>query len=284
MTPTGTVDVGGFELRYRVEGTGHPVMVVGDTNYYPRIFSQNLRKHLRLVFVEHRGMARATRESDESSARLATVASDTEQVRRQLDLHNVVVVGHSGQAFMALEYAKAFPENVTHVVMIGIAPDLGPASAAMAERRWNESVSPERKRCYAKALEALPDDALTKLPFSEMFIATMKRNGAKSWFNPNFDSTPLWDGVELNQVFGAIWGSVFPTIDVTRNLEALDCPVLLALGRYDCIVAPAEAWDPLRPAFKNLTVRVFERSGHTPPLEEPELFDSELLTWLRDHS
>jgi proline iminopeptidase len=57
--------------------------------------------------------------------------------------------------------------------------------------------------------------------------------------------------------------------------------VLLALGRYDFISAPPASWDPIRPKFRDLTMRVFERSGHTPPYEEPELFNRELLAWLQ---
>jgi proline iminopeptidase len=34
---------------------------------------------------------------------------------------------------------------------------------------------------------------------------------------------------------------------------------------------------------KDLTIRVFEKSGHTPQYEEPELFDQELLQWLNSH-
>lgn len=30
-------------------------------------------------------------------------------------------------------------------------------------------------------------------------------------------------------------------------------------------------------------MRVFERSGHTPPYKEPGLFDAELLRWMKDH-
>ena len=39
---------------------------------------------------------------------------------------------------MALEYAKKYPENVSHVVMIGIAPSLSPIHAAAAEQYWQD--------------------------------------------------------------------------------------------------------------------------------------------------
>jgi proline iminopeptidase len=78
-----------------------------------------------------------------------------------------------------------------------------------------------------------------------------------------------------------VWDEVFPVIDITRGLETFHVPVFLALGRYDFLVAPPSSWDPLRPYFRDLTVRVFERSGHTPCNEEPDLFDAELLSWMK---
>jgi proline iminopeptidase len=45
-------------------------------------------------------------------------------------------------------------------------------------------------------------------------------------------------------------------------------------------VAPYATWEPYRSAFKDLMVRVFEKSGHTPQFEESDLFDSELMNWL----
>jgi proline iminopeptidase len=57
-------------------------------------------------------------------------------------------------------------------------------------------------------------------------------------------------------------------------------PVLLALGRYDYLVPPAYLWEGVRDKFSNLTIRIFEKSSHAPHLEEPELFDKELLEWL----
>ena len=53
----GVVPSGLFKLQYRIEGEGTPAIVIGFPNYYARVFSQDLRSHLRLVFVDHRGSA-----------------------------------------------------------------------------------------------------------------------------------------------------------------------------------------------------------------------------------
>ena len=81
-------------------------------------------------------------------------------------------------------------------------------------------------------------------------------------------------------MFDHVWGEIFREIDITKGLDKLTAPVLLVLGRYDYLVPPAYLWESVRGKFKDLTVRVFERSGHAPHFEEPALFDKELLGWL----
>jgi len=280
---SGSIEAGGFHLRYRIEGVGTPTIVIGSARNLPHLFSQRLREHLRLVFLDHRGFAAAPGPIDPTSFALETLVDDMERARQALGLERVAVMGHSGHAYMALEYGKKYAAHVSHVVMIGIAPDLSTASQQAAERYWQESVSPKRKAVFQANLQRLPDEALVRLPTAERAMQTRLRNAPKIWFDPQFDETPQWEGVERNEIIRRVWDEVFPAIDITRGLETFRVPVLLALGRYDFLVAPPSSWDPIRPYFRDLTVRVFERSGHTPSYEEPDLFDAELLSWMNKH-
>jgi proline iminopeptidase len=186
---------------------------------------------------------------------------------------------------MALEYAKKYPASVSHVIMIGIAPDLSPASAEAAEQNWQKLASPERKAAMEENLQRLPDEELAQLPPAPQWISSYVRNGPRTWFDPRFDASPLFEGVEINMdMFNYVWGEVFRDIDITQGLESLDRPVFLALGRYDFLVAPPSSWDPIKAKFQDLTIRVFEQSGHTPQYEEATRFDEELLRWLSQHS
>jgi proline iminopeptidase len=281
VSNSGTIAIDEFNLRYKIEGEGKTTLVIGDTNYSPRTYSKKLRKHLKLVFLDHRGMAPSPGKLDTTSYSLAKILQDMEAARQQLNLGKIIVIGHSGHSYMALEYAKKYPENVSHVVMIGIAPNLGPENAQLVERAWEESVDPVRKKIMQENLQRLPDDKIAQLSGDQVFIQRYIRNGPHIWYDPHFDSTPLWEGVEINMdMFNYVWGRVFRDIDITKNLDKLSAPVFLALGRYDNIVAPSYTWDPFRPKFHDLTVRIFEKSGHTPQLEESESFDKELLGWL----
>jgi proline iminopeptidase len=281
---TGTIAAGRFRLRYRIEGTGRPTIAIGSAIQGPRLFSTQLRQHLRLMFLDHRGFASSPGPVDTAEFALDTLVDDIEHARQELGLGRVAVLGHSGHALMALTYAKTYPANVSHVIMISMAPDLSTASAAAAERYWQESVSPDRKAVMVENLRRLPDEALAQLPPSEQFIRSYVRNGPRIWYDPRFDSSPLWEGVEVNRdMIEHVWGRVFRKIDITQGLATFERPVFLALGRYDFLVAPPSAWDALRPKFHDLTVRVFERSGHTPQYEEAVLFDAELLRWMEEH-
>lgn len=57
MSQAGTISAGPFQLPYIIKGTGQSAIVIGCSRYYQRAFSQNLRRHLRLVFMDHRGFA-----------------------------------------------------------------------------------------------------------------------------------------------------------------------------------------------------------------------------------
>ncbi len=280
---TGIIAAGRFRLRYRIEGTGSPTIAIGSAIQGPRLFSPQLRQHLRLVFLDHRGFAASPGRVDTAEFALDTLVDDIERARQELGLGRVAVLGHSGHALMALEYAKKYPANISHVIMIAMAPDLSAASAAAAERYWQESVSPERKAVMEENLRQLPAETLAQLPSGEQFIRSYVQNGPRIWYDPRFDSSPLWEGVDVNRdMIDHVWGHVFRDIDITRGLATFDRPVFLALGRYDFLVAPPATWDALRPKFRDLTVRVFERSGHTPQYEEPVLFEAELLRWLKE--
>lgn len=278
---TGTIQADQYELSYITEGQGPNALVIGSAQYYARAFSENLRNHLRLTFLDHRGFAPSPGKVDSTDYSLDQIIDDMERARVALDLGKIIVIGHSGHSFMALEYAKAFPEHVSHVVMIGTAPDFGPENAALIERTWKESVDPERKRILEERRAELPDKQILKLPKIDQMVAFYVRDSPMIWYDADFDSSPLWNDVRLDPAMADyMWGRVFRDIDITRNIEKLQSPVLVALGRYDYLVAPPFTWEPYRATIPNMTIRVFEKSGHTPQYEEQEAFDSVLLQWI----
>ncbi|WP_059412862.1 alpha/beta fold hydrolase [Cupriavidus basilensis] len=279
---TGRLLSDGFALRYRLEGEGEdpPLLVVGSAIYHPRTFSQALRRRRRLAFIDHRGFAGIERPLAAQDAALERVVGDIERMRLHLGLARVDILGHSGNGYLALEYARRFPAHVGHVVAVATSPDFSPAHLAAQERRWQETVAPERKRIDAEQMAALARD-LAAQP-DQGFIALCIRMRARSWFDPRYDPAPLWRGVRVNMpVIDRLWGETFRDLDMHALLREVRAPILLALGRCDYLSAPASAWDAYRADARRLTVRHFERSAHSPQMEEPALFDQALLEHLQ---
>jgi proline iminopeptidase len=277
----GTLRRGPFELSYSVEGSGQPTLLIGNSVYYPRTFSAHLRENLQLVFIDHRGFAQPVEAFTQADYELDVIIDDVQFMRQHLNLGKVMVIGHSGHGYMALEYAKKYPQHVSHIVLIATGPSQSQSHAQLTEQHFHDAVCPDRKaklegdlRLLGAEIAAAPD---------RRFITFCIRLGARSWFDYNFDGAPLWEGVHVNMpIFDHLWGEVFGSIDIIQGLEELETPVLLALGRFDYLVAPHFAWEPYREAFRDLTLRVFDRSSHTPQLEESSLFDQELLGWLSE--
>jgi proline iminopeptidase len=235
--------------------------------------------------MDHRGFAPSPGPVDQAEFELDRVIDDVELLRRELALGPVAVIGHSGHSYMALEYAKKYPESTTHVVMIGISPDLAEANTGLMEDNFQTLADADRIAAEQENMQRASDEELAALPPDQAFIQGYIRNAARVWHDPRYDCTHLWEGITVNmEIFGHLWGEVFAEIDVTRGLAEFDRPVFMALGRYDFIVAPPSSWDGVKDSFDDLTMRIFERSGHTPQLEEPERFDEELLQWMASRS
>jgi proline iminopeptidase len=180
---------------------------------------------------------------------------------------------------MALEYAKKYSDYVSQVILVAVGPNQSIASHIVVDQYFQDSVCPERKAWLEEDLKKLPQD-IEKYP-DKRFISFCKRLGAKSWYDYTFDSSNLWDGVEIIQsMFDYVWGVVFAELDITQGLDSFDKPVLLMLGKFDYLVTPFFSWQESRSKFKNITIRLFEKSSHTPQYEESENFDRTLLEWL----
>lgn len=277
----GVVRSGAFDLGYQIEGQGEPVLVVGSAIYYPRTFSQALREKLRFVFLDHRGFAKPSRPACTGDFGLDRVVDDVELVRSLLGLGKITILGHSGHGYMALEYARRYPQHIGKVVVVGTGPSHAARHMQAAEERWRAEADDDRKQVFEEDMAKLPLD-LAAHP-EKRFIAYCIRMSARSWFNPRFDATSLWRGVHVNMAaFDHLWGETFRDLDMAALARQVEAPVLLALGRFDYLVAPAENWEEYRDDFRALTLRIFDKSGHTPQLEQAAEFDAAMLEFLAE--
>jgi len=279
---SGSVSVPGAELRWVIEGEGPPCLVVGSSIYYPRTFSRELRQHLKLVFLDLRHFAPSDGSLPVDQITLDTYAADIDRVREHLGFEKVVVMGHSMHGMMALEYARRYPERVTHTIMIGSPPAGLMATGAASAAFFEADASNERKQILQQSIEDFGAEEFARIssfPDGDAVIAQYVTNGALYWYDATYDAAPLWRDMYVNmEVFFRVV-ALIGSYDLAQGPGEITVPVFAALGRYDYVV-PYTMWDGAEDKLANLTIHLFEKSGHTPQLEEAAEFDRTLLEWL----
>ena len=274
------LQVNACRLEQRLAGHGaRKLLVVGSALYYQRVFPELLLDALQVAFVDHRGYARSCACTQPEHLTLDTTVEDIEQHRLALGWEDCIVLGHSGHGFMALEYAKRHKEHVSGVVLMNVGPSYGTADIAVTEREWEALVDPERKKIWRAAMSGL-EGRICAEP-DKRFLLYMLAMGARSWADPSYDAEWLWKDVPINLPhIDQMWGKDFAEIDLSKGLSDFERPVLLGMGQWDYLVPRLQCWDRLTPAFSDLTVRLFAKSGHTPMLEEPRVFCEVLFDWI----
>jgi proline iminopeptidase len=162
--------------------------------------------------------------------------------------------------------------------------DIPISTVRAAEDYWDHHASEERKALLQKQLTALQAAGIEQMELEQAYVAQYVAEGPKYWYDATYDASHLWQGMPINMNVIKMFRDFFANgYELRWDPEQLKAPVLVVMGRYDYAV-PHTLWDKVRPKFRNLTRHVFEHSGHTPQLEEPEYFNHVFLEWLsRSH-
>ena len=131
-----TATVNGIRLTYSETGRGVPLLclhggmgVDAGTLHVPGIL--NLAKlGVRVIIPDQRGHGKSER-SSQSKYSHHTWAVDAHDLAQSLGLSPLALLGHSYGGFLALEYAKHWPESLTHLILV--ATSAGPISVQPAD-------------------------------------------------------------------------------------------------------------------------------------------------------
>jgi proline iminopeptidase len=271
-----SVLVDGALLHYTIEGSGHPCLVIGSQTFHQRVFSARFKSLLRCAYADTRMFSPGAKAPFGRPYDMSVLVQDVEAVRREIGMDSVVLVGHSLFAWVALEYARAYPERVAGVVMIAMSPMLPFASMA---NFMDTDASPQRRAAHERQQREWEEWSRRGGPPEDEVFQYSIVNSAIYWYDPEYDSGALWEGVKWDAgLFDEVVAST-ESYDIAAGPPVAQ-PVFVGIGRYD-YVAPYTLWDDRsKSVFERLTFHLFQESGHQPPFEEPDAFDSELARWL----
>lgn len=318
VTPEGvdrleTVKLGGLDQWISIRGADrrNPVllMIHGGPGYASMptswYFQRGWEDYFTVVNWDQRGTGKTYVENrgNETAAMLTIerILADAEEIvvwlRRELGRDRIFVLGHSWGSYLGLRLAERHPEWLHAYIGMGQITDL-----LESERRgWRFAMDAARADGNAEAiaaLEAVAPYAEGKAPKLEELRVQRRwvehyggsahgRTGSDD-FTAAVRLAPEYTDEDVQLVWVANRLSVerlFPEFLAKVDLSgvaALDCPLILLLGRHDRLVSSrvaAEWFERVRAPEKTLVW--FEHSAHEPHSEEPGRMLTALVTLAR---
>jgi proline iminopeptidase len=276
------VEIDGNTLYYKELGTGntqailcfHGAPGMGD-HREPEASWGRLADEYRVIVQDQRGSGQSGLKPPFTHRQWV---DDAEALRQHLDLGQVVVAGGSYGGYLAQEYALAYPDQVVAVLLRDTAPDHSHDRQAEANALASPRV--KDKLDYAKFRRIMDGNCLSDDDMRDCFAEI------QPLYNVNWD--PVQDTKRLDEIqwHHATHNHAFShnlrNFDLKPRLTGVRVPVLITHGRYDWII-PVAAAEEASQLYPNARLVIFENSGHSPQIEEVELWEVVVRRFLTKH-
>ena len=200
-------------------------------------------------------------------------AADVDGLRQWIGAEKIVVAGGSYGGFIALEYAVRYPEHVSAIILRDTSADGSNLELAFENARNQDRVEIDWERFNRYWHGEVHDDADLKQLWSELIPL----------YDYEYDPVKSAAAVEAgiyrheahNWCFQHNWGAY----DLKADLPSVTVPTLVTVGRRDW-VTPVSSSETIASLMPNAELVVFERSGHSPQVEERELFQQTMREFI----
>jgi len=255
------VKAGEHNIAYRTMGSGRTIVLCnrfrGTLDTWDPEFLEQLAKKMQVIIFDYPGIGRSTGQLAPS---ILGVATDVKAFTTALNLERFVLLGWSYGGTAAQTFAAQFPEEISHLVLIGTNPP-------------GDNAVPPEQVFFDAALKPVNDfeDELV-LFFEPLSASSVKAarlsheriSARKEDFSINVPPERFGD-----YFLGAADFKEDPCL--TRiKLAATNVPILCLMGDHDPSF-PVENWFPLIRVWKTLQFIILPNSGHAPQHEFPKL-------------
>lgn len=246
---------------YRVVGKGPYALVMPanwgvDSYVYTKGLS-SLEFWLALVTFDPRGVGRSDSVRSEEDYAMGVTARDGAVVADALRLHRSVVIGHSSGGAVALTYALAFPDRVSHLVLISTAARWADGNSESTVIPYPSFEAEMRQQVAATLSSAVHEPS--------RFARSMEELLPRMRFSPE---RFRWTG-EVE----------FDRYDLRDRLREIRVPVLIVQGREDHVIPLARA-EELHRGIEGSSLVVLDECGHWPFVEQRHEFASAVTRFL----
>ena len=276
-----TLDLGTHTLAYHVAGHG-PVLLAhsGGPGFSSRYFQDlgGITDFVTLVRLDPRGTGESSA-PPHATYSLPDYAADLEELRVQLGLDNVILLGFSHGGMVAQHYALEYPGHISHLLLCNTAPvmsgDAAAANEAAVLAKANEPWYPDAKAALDAEMrnEFEDGDDLMRLWMKEVPLYFTR------WDATAQEYAKVFEGDSFNTEALRQFNSEAETLDFRPRLHEISVPTLVLTGRNDTVTGPLAA-QMMADRIPNAQVVILEESGHFTFVEERDTFASAIRRFL----
>jgi proline iminopeptidase len=271
------VVINGNELAVEVLGPeGAPVIITHHgapglgSRAEPRASFGRLADEYRVVVFDARGSGASEGNGEFSHEQWA---ADIDGLREWIGVETIVMAGGSYGGFMSMEYAIRYPERVTAVVLRDTSPDNGNAHLARENALASDRVTIDMEKFDRIDQGRVDDDDDLRDCWREILPLYDFHYDPVS-VERKVDATPYRYNAH-NYAFS----KNLPNYDLKPQLPSITVPTLITVGRTDWIT-PVSCSETIASLIPNSELVVFEKSGHSPQIEEVELWTATVRKFL----
>jgi proline iminopeptidase len=271
------VSINGNELAVEVLGPeGAPVIITHHgapglgSRAEPRASFGRLADEYRVVVFDARGSGESEGSGEFSHEQWA---ADIDGLREWIGAEKVIMAGGSYGGFMSMEYAVRYPDRVIAMVLRDTSPDNGNAHLARENALASDRVKIDMEK-FDRIDEGrvVDNDDLRDcwreiLPLYDFHYdpASVERKVA---------ATPY-----RFEAHNYAFSKNLPNYDLKPQLPSVSAPTLITVGRTDWIT-PVSCSETIARLIPDSELVVFEKSGHSPQIEEVELWTATVRQFL----
>jgi proline iminopeptidase len=264
---SGMMPIRDVSLFVKVVGRGYPLLLMHggpSADYTSMLPFRRLADQFTLVFYDHRGNGRST--GAPSSMTWENLMADADALRQRLGFGKWAVLGHSFGGHVALEYALRYPDSLSHLVLLDSGGDSRWSRQNALELLAERGYSPEKVELVRRWFNG-------EFAPKEMFRILM-RIGEAYYHHPSLR-------LLARDVIHGAWRTklrpealIFAGHHLARGWTVMDrlgeitVPTLVMAGRQDFLFPP-ECQRELAAGIPCARLRIVERAGHSPDLEQP---------------
>ncbi|WP_342363895.1 alpha/beta hydrolase [Terrarubrum flagellatum] len=200
--------------------------------------------------------------------------ADVDAIREWIGAEKIVMAGGSYGGFIAMEYTIRHPDRVRALVLRDTSPDRDHDPAARA----NALASPRIKvdlDLFNRIMDGeMRDDADLKAAWRHI-LPLYDHDLDMKKVEERAERTP-YHFVTHNYAFSVN----LKNYDLKDRLPGIKCPTLVTVGRHDWIT-PVFQSEKIANLIPNAELVIFEKSGHSPQIEEADKFQATVRAFLK---